>query len=195
MNYELRITNYAFEWHADTPRPFPTRFDRFRNKFGMTGSIIGFFQCSRFAFALPSLPQALKGVPPMLRQTYIPIRNEITIRPKCRFSGSELLHPPGRRSRVTKAERRKTGRNPNKIFHLALSSPLPPNKINFRNASRRRKFGIIPPTTQQPTNQQINDPADPQIRKSATAISSQTAHTFQIKFLSQRLTRLFSQIK
>jgi len=55
----------------------------------------------------------------------------ITPDPKCRFSGSELLLPSGRRSGVTKAERRKTGRIPNKIFHLTVISPLHPNKINF----------------------------------------------------------------
>ncbi len=118
-NYELRVTNYEFEWPADTSRPFPTRFGRFRNKFGMTGSIIGFFLCSRFGFALASLPRA-KGVPPMLRQT---------------------------------------GRNPNKIFYLTLNSPLHPNKINFRNVSSRRKFGII-------------SSANSQIRKSATQQSA-----------------------
>jgi len=72
MNYELRVTNYEFEWHADTSRPFSTRFGRFRSKFGMAGSIIGFFLCSR-------------------------------------FPGSEILHPSGRLSGVTKAERRETG--------------------------------------------------------------------------------------
>ncbi len=84
MNYELSIINYQlsiinYEWHADTSRPFSTRFGRFRNKFGMTGSIIGFFLCSRFVFALPALPRSLKGVPPSLRQTYIPFETKITI--------------------------------------------------------------------------------------------------------------------
>ncbi len=42
MNYELSIINYQlsiinYEWHADTSRPFSTRFGRFRNKFGMGG--------------------------------------------------------------------------------------------------------------------------------------------------------------
>ena len=76
MNYELLITNYEFEWHADKSRSFTARFNTLRNKFGMTGSIIGFFHVTRFVFALPALPRALKGVPPMLRQTYIPIKNE-----------------------------------------------------------------------------------------------------------------------
>ncbi len=48
MNYELLITNYEFEWNADTSRPFSTRFGRFRNKFGMTGSIKASFEKNVF---------------------------------------------------------------------------------------------------------------------------------------------------
>ncbi len=48
MNYELLITNYEFEWNADTSRPFSTRFDRFRNKFGMAGSIKASFEKNVF---------------------------------------------------------------------------------------------------------------------------------------------------
>ena len=68
MSYELRITNYEFEWHADTSRPFSTRFDRFRNKFGMGGvkhplaftptRLFGYFSigpvCRRIAGITPS---------------------------------------------------------------------------------------------------------------------------------------------
>ncbi len=38
------------------------------------------------------------------------LETKITISSKGRFSGSEILHPPGRRSGITKAERRETGR-------------------------------------------------------------------------------------
>ncbi len=56
--------------------------------------------------------------------------------------------------------------NPNNIFLLTLTSPSLPNKINFRNACGRRKFGIIPPTTHQSANQPISQSANPQISKS-----------------------------
>ena len=96
----------------------------------------------------------------------------------------------GRRSGVTKAERRKTGRNPNKIFLLTLNSPLHPNKINFRNASGRRKFGIIPPVTKQirksaihqPANSQSNNSAIQRFRKSANQQIRKSA-TPQIRLL------------
>ncbi len=59
---------------------------------------------------------------------------------------------------------------PNKISRLKLTLPLPPNKINFRSASRRRKFGMPPPATHQirkSANSQRRKFANPQINKSA----------------------------
>ena len=57
--------------------------------------------------------------------------------------------------------------NQNKIFHQTLTSPLHPNKINFRSVSRRRKFGIISPTTPQSANQQIRKSANPPLPSQA----------------------------
>ena len=73
--------------------------------------------------------------------------------------------------------------NQNKIFHQTLTSPLHPNKINFRSVSRRRKFGIIPPATQQiskSANQQISIPAIPQSRH----LKPNSLHTQLWGFLS-----------
>ncbi len=177
-----KITN----WPPAASTPFLSRLDRFRNKFGMTGSIIGFFPlpgCLRIAVITPD-PQ---GCAVNATTNLHCVKKEITMWPKCRFSGSEFLHPFREAQRGNKSgEEENRHTYPNKIFRLTFTSPSPPNKINFRNVSSRRKFGIISSATQQ-----IRKSANPQIRKSANqqispSISSPTACTSKQNKFSKR---------
>jgi len=68
MNYELRITNYEFEWHADKSRPFTARFGTLRNKFGMTGSINMCFEKTPLMYNKPIMLNLFQQLQSLAKQ-------------------------------------------------------------------------------------------------------------------------------